>query len=479
MAPSENKERHFCFVYFGNRMHANDFNLLHFNLVEGCSSQEGDHLVQFVRVSLQQKNGRRVGTIPRIIDEYNNMTGRTEPVQPIVYFPSFNAAPVVCFKSTASIQNNPILTRIATAKQLKDGFWRWSHTSTQTSLAPPEAAISRRQEPVRRRFITSLHDILRDIQLNTVSVQRVYSELSEPYFRQFNAPLGEGTGCIPVEHRGFIVSEIKRLFEEELSYTQQPSVQEARTLIDHAGWMGDILVSDAQIRALAGGSVISALRVENSMARKRYAKTDQNSSATLERRGVGSSLRAFLVFYALKWNNAGLESVCYPIEELHRGWIEALVDLTVFASLIAGVDMPSCVVVQENKLKVTSVEKLLKLLCDEGLIVLVESSSQSPKLKRMNVQGECAPPKNFIVEYLRKMLRGDWADEESVEVTAQDVVRVLNGGDVGTYRQSCVREFLKPFIADGSIEGFTWMEGAIQREKYVIHVARVVSKINS
>jgi hypothetical protein len=139
------------------------------------------------------------------------------------------------------------------------------------------------------------------------------------------------------------------------------------------------------------------------------------------------------------------------------------------------VDMPPCVLVQENKLRVASVDKLLKLLCDENLIAPVESSVPMPTLNRMTVQGQCAPPKPFIVEFLRKMIRGGWDD--TVEITALDVIKVLNGGDVGTYRQSCVREFLKPFISDGSIEGFTWMEGAIQREKYVVHVARVALRL--
>jgi hypothetical protein len=458
MAPaSENKERHFCFVYFGNQMHLPDFDRLHFNLVEGCWFEEGGRTVQFVRVSLQQKNGRRAGTIPRIIDEYNRMDGRSEPVQPVVYFPLFNAAAVVCFKSSASIQNNPILTRIAAAKRAVDGFWRWCPTSTTTT---PSVSAG-------RRFISSMHDVLREIRLpeSRVSVQRVYSELSEPYFKKFGTPLAEGTGCIPIEHREFIVSEIRRLFEEELSYTQQPSTRVLpQALIDHNGWMGDILLTDAQMNVLGGGSFIRNLRVENLTARRRrFMKTGTEPS----------SLRAFLVFYALKWNDAGLESVCYPVKELHSGWIQAVVDFTSLMALV--VDMPPCVLVQENKLRVASVDKLLKLLCDENLIAPVESSVPMPTLNRMTVQGQCAPPKPFIVEFLRKMIRGGWDD--TVEITALDVIKVLNGGDVGTYRQSCVREFLKPFISDGSIEGFTWMEGAIQREKYVVHVARVALRL--
>ena len=460
MAPSENKERHFCFVYFGNRMHAPDFSQLHFNLVEGCCSDDGGRLVQFVRVSLHQKNGRRRGTIPKIIDEYNNMEGRTEAVEPVVLYPSLGAAPIVCFKTTsASTQNNPILARIAAAKQLPaGGFWRWTPTQA------PKAAVVQRQDP-RSRFVGSLHDILREIRLpeSVVSVKRVYDELSGPYFRKFNRALGEGTGCFPAEHRDFVVSEVKRLFEEELNYIEQPPVAvlppQAIALVEHSGWVGDIVQSDST----ENSATIHAQAVGGAAVRRLYARTGAR----------GPSLKEFLVHYALQWNDAGLETVSYSIDDLFKGWTKADVDCNVFRGLAAGA--PPCVTVQGPLLRVPCLDRLLQLLCEDGLIHPLEPSLCSPALKRMTVQGDRSPAKAFILEYFSTKIQTDWMGQDLVEVSAADVVRALNGGEVGTYRQSCVRQFLKPFIADGSIEGLCWMEGAIQREKYVVHIARVAA----
>ena len=473
-----NKERHFCFVYAGIRMHAPDFNALHFNMVEGCSEDDGDRMIQYVRVSLHQKNGRRMGTIPRILDEYNRMNGRVEPIDPIILFPSIQNVPVVCFKSTAPIHSNPILSKILNAKNSAVGFWRWTSTG-KTDVQIPETA---RHSGGKRVFITSLSDILRDMQLpeSAVPVQRVYDELSEPYFRQFKEPLGEGTGCIPIEHKVFIISEIKRLFEEELSYIEQPSVGNlpvhAKALVDNAGWMGDILVSGEK----AAGAVIQSIRADNEVTVRRvYIKTGHNQSARLERRGVGSSLREFFVFYALRWSESGLDSAYYSLKDLYSGWTNALESSAVFHSLVVGVGMPSCVAVEGLMLRVPSVENLLKLLCEEGLIIPLESSPKIPtKVQRMVVQVDSKPAAP-ILAYLRSMLRGGWAGEVSAEVTPVDVVRVLNGGDVGAYMQSCVAQFMRPFMFDGSIKGFCWKERGIRREKYVVDIARVALRVST
>jgi hypothetical protein len=454
-----NKERHFCFAYYGKRMHVPDFLRLHFSMVEGCCSEMGGRMVQFVRISLEQKNGRRKGTIPKIIDEYNNMEGRSETLLPVVLYPSLDESPIVCFKKTAGIQGNPILSRIEAAKEIPaDGFWKWSPVHT-----PQEAAVIQLEES-ERHFVT-ISDIVRELQLpeSTVSVKRVYTELSEPYFRKYNKPLGEGTGCIPAEQREFIVSEINRLFEDELSYIVRPPVSvlppQAIALVDHAGWVGDIVRSES--RKDEDPSVIRVQSVGNSAVRRAYVKTGMK----------GRALKGFLAHYALQWSNAGLNSVCYSIQELHRGWIDADVDFGALMGLIDGA--PSCVAVQGALLRVPCVRTLLQLLCEEGLLKHVD---HLPALRRMVVEGDCTAQANtLIVDYLERKIRKDWAGQSLVEVSAADVVRGLNGGEVGTYRQSCVRQFLKPFIADGSVEGFSWTEGSAQREKFVIHVAEVAA----
>jgi hypothetical protein len=129
-------------------------------------------------------------------------------------------------------------------------------------------------------------------------------------------------------------------------------------------------------------------------------------------------------------------------------------------------------------LRVPSVENLLKLLCEEGLIILLESSPKIPtNVQRMVVHVDSKPTAP-ILTYLRSMLTGGWVGEVSVEVTSVDVVRVLNGGNVGAYMQSCVAQFMRPFMFDGSIKGFCWKERGVRREKYVVDVARVALRVS-
>lgn len=483
----QNKERNFCFVYFGSRMHTPDFNLLKFSCAEGCSEQNGDRTIQFVRISLHPKNGRRKTAIPKIIDEYNRMDGRTERVNPIVAFPQFHDSPVVCFKSTAPIGNNPILQRIALAKQDKEhGFWRWTSTTGGGVAFFGPAGTDASVLP-RRRFIISIHEILMDIQLpeSLVPVQRVYDELSEPYFRHFGVPLGEGTGCVPVEHREFVVSEIKRLFEEELSYIEHPPVAQkgalpphALSLVNNAGWMGDILLSGVGMEMVTGGAMIHSVRLENAAAKRRYARTGRTRSDWLESRGVGASLREFLVFYALHWNESDRDSVHQSIEILHDGWTNARESYNTLQSLLSGAGLSSFMMVEDGMLRVPSVERLMALLCDEGLIApsAPRFSAMVEGVKRMTVL-EDSTPVACIVRYFQDKIEKEWAGAETVEVSAIDIVRALNGGDVGVYRRSCVPQFMRPFIFDGSVEAFFWREAGTRHEKYIINVARVAHRL--
>ena len=480
----QNKERHFCFVYFGSRLHVPDFGGLKFNLVEGCCESDGTRMVQYVKVSLHPNNGRRAGSIPKIIEEYNKMEGRSEQVIPLIYFPDFQVSSVICFKTTTPSQNNPILNQIAEAQKKKSrSFWRWVSPQIKGKSHIPSDPGNPQPASSSRHPITTVQDIAIEMRLpeSVVSVQRLYDELSEPYFREYNIPLGEGTGCIPLEHRGFIVSEIKRLFEEELSYIEQPPIAPgglppyARALVDNAGWMGDILLSNEGMEAVTDGKAISTIRAENAMVRKSYVSSGKKKSDRLERRGVGNSVREFLVFYAIKWNSDGSDSVCKSIKELHAGWVPPLEPLIAFQGLIAGISLRPCVVVDGQLLRIANVEKLVGLLCSEGLIVKSSASTSQP-LGRMTVQVECNPVPS-IVNYFKTMLKTEWNGLDTVDVTAAEVVRGLNGGDVGVYRRSCVSQFMRPFLFDGSVEGYFWKEaGGIHCEKYVVHVPRVMMR---
>ncbi len=538
-------------------MHTFHFSRLKIKMAEGCCDQHGGKTLQYVRISLHSNNGRRRGAIPRIIDEYNNtrMDGcRQETVIPVIFFPGFQETSIHCFKSTAPAGKNPILKRIASAKQGgEEGFWRWTSSSSSTdhhhegvastaaaalsSLSHVTASSSSTnhddfQQNKRRHNIISagggdngsitssssstmisIHDILLDMQLvvsenaaaAAVSVHRVYDELSEPYFIKFGMAMGEGTGCVPLEHRDFIVSEIKRLFEEELSYIQQPPVLQgelpshARSLVDDAdGWMGDILLSGdgRMMEMIAGGPMIHAVRVENAKKarRKGYVRTGRNQSDRLERSGVGALLREFLVFYALKWNDAGLESVHQSIESLHSGWTDAKVDFNTLRSLLVGMGLASSYALVEESstvLRIPSVERLLGLLSKEGLITtarrsaggdtIVTTTASSSVIQRMTVKEDCAPVASIVKYFQDMLLKREWIGVETAEVTATDIVKALNGGsDVGVYRRSCVSQFMRPFIFDGSVEAYFWREsGGAPHEKYVIHVARVAQRLRT
>jgi hypothetical protein len=95
----------------------------------------------------------------------------------------------------------------------------------------------------------------------------------------------------------------------------------------------------------------------------------------------------------------------------------------------------------------------------------------------MVVRERCTPVK-CIQEYLKRMLQEEWAGKEVVEVSATDVVRGLNGGEVGVYRRSCVAQFMRPYLFDGSVEGYSWKgAGGAHCEKFIVHVARLRCEI--
>jgi hypothetical protein len=164
---------------------------------------------------------------------------------------------------------------------------------------------------------------------------------------------------------------------------------------------------------------------------------------------------------------------------LHAGWRPPLETLAAFRGLVVGISLRPCVVLEDGALlRVPSVERLVKLLCDEGLLRQVTSSgdSQNAPLQRMVVREGCKPVM-CIKGYFQQMLQ-EWVGKEVVEVSATDVVRVLNGGEVGVYRRSCVAQFMRPYLFDGSVEGYSWKgAGGTHCEKFIVHVARLRCEI--
>ena len=123
------RERNFCFVYYGDRMHYPDFNELNFFRVEGCCDIDGERKIQYVRIQLHANNTRLKSSIPKIIEQYNRMDERTETITPVVFFPLFQTSPIVCFGTKTDIRDNPILKHIA---QHKEGsYWRWVSKSSK------------------------------------------------------------------------------------------------------------------------------------------------------------------------------------------------------------------------------------------------------------------------------------------------------------------------------------------------------------
>ena len=456
---SENKERHFCFVYYGGPLNQADFSQLHFSAADGCcfKDKRDDRVIQFVRVSLFQKNGRRAATIPRIIDEYNQMEGRLEKIEPVIFFQQ-HVSPVICFKARKQ-SDNPILARIDAAKQASvDGYWSWS--SCVSTVKPSR----------KHSAFTSIDEIVRELSL-PVPVDRVHDELNIPYFGKYSIDLDAG-GCIPLEHRDFLVTEIRRLFNQELSYIEQPSVG---SISPHAQGMLDGVVDDIwnEVGEPTTSSFIKSVPCSSKIAIRVYGKTQVNA---MENHGIDAPLGSFLKFYALRWNDAGLDSMCYPIELLHRGWVDAKLNLTDLVHRMGGIS-PGVIEFKSPMFKVPSVKTLLSLLCDGGLLTPL-AETHTFRLSRLSAAGDFKMAA-CIVDFFQTMLADGWTDEESVQITSTDIVRVFNGGDVfGVYKQACVRQFMRPFLHEGSAMGFTWTTGTgIVCEKFVVDIAAIKASI--
>jgi hypothetical protein len=211
---TDNKEHHFCFAYIGDRMKRSYFDDLHFQIVEGCMHES----IQYVRISLHKKNGRRPASIPNIICEYNKIA--QDAVLPIVVRP--HDEEIICFKLK---ETNHILNAIEKSKK-DDTYWIWTSQTCKKHLKEVETLVAEELQ----------------IDPKTINILTTYEEIERNHFKISGSDLNFHV------HRQFIINEIRRIFRERLMVLESPPSNEksispaAMSLIDH-GDMRDCVFS--------------------------------------------------------------------------------------------------------------------------------------------------------------------------------------------------------------------------------------------
>ena len=166
---SDRKEHHFCFAYQGQRMRITPFEALHFVNVQGTSTMDG---YQYVRISLNRRNGRRATTIPKVIGEYNSLS-KADRIVPAKVAPQL----ITCFKPTQLPFDSPILLRIEADRDASSSrYWTWSAASEPSS---------ERKKPVKRGAFAGLEGIVRALNLDpaVLCMQSEYYSVSAAYFQ--------------------------------------------------------------------------------------------------------------------------------------------------------------------------------------------------------------------------------------------------------------------------------------------------------
>ena len=164
---SDNKQHHFCFAYHGGRMRSVTFDSLHFARAQGTCTEDG---LQLVRVTLQRRNGRRAGTIPRILDEYNRLS-EADPIAPVHAFGL--PTKVTCFKSAHSALSNPILFRIEHDRaNANKAYWLW-----EAKTAPVQSDVKTHKPAL----LAGLEGLVRELNLDPSSLcmQSAYDEITK------------------------------------------------------------------------------------------------------------------------------------------------------------------------------------------------------------------------------------------------------------------------------------------------------------
>jgi hypothetical protein len=211
-------------------MRVTPFEELHFANVQGTSTLDG---LQLVRVSLERKNGRRAGTVPRLVQEYNEKSG-TDPVVPVP-MPGMEQL-ITCFKTSRPMDGLPILLRIEMDCASSCRYWRWD--------APPKEQEAPRKQSKKPRF-AGLEGLVRELNLDPSSVcmQSAYEKVAKTYFQVKGTEL-KNSGTFLASDREFLLSELRRHFDRERMFIVAPPTNEdlntaARAIITDGRLMDD------------------------------------------------------------------------------------------------------------------------------------------------------------------------------------------------------------------------------------------------
>ena len=239
---TDKKEHHFCFAYKGERMRVTPFDELHFANVQGTSTLDG---IQLVRVTLQRRNGRRASTIPKIIQDYNTLSG-TDPVSPTKVASEL----ICCFKITQPFDGNPILLRIEADRLTSSRYWVWDAQETGTTA-----------KKSKKGSFAGLEGLVRELNLDpaVLCMQSAYDQISKIYFQVHGVEL-KNSGTFPAKDKEFILKELRRHFDRERMYVVSPNIQKELTpaakAITETAFMDDLKFKATQDSADAPNSTV-------------------------------------------------------------------------------------------------------------------------------------------------------------------------------------------------------------------------------
>ena len=202
---TDNKEHHFCFAFRGERMRITPFETLHFANVQGTSTLDG---IQLVRISLERKNGRRASSIPKIIDEYNAISG-IDPITP-VSMPGM-AQLITCFKTNRSFDGISILQRIEMDRATSSRYWNWN------------TVVEEKTPKIKKSRFSGLEGLVRELNMDpsTLCMQSAYTQVAKAYFQIKGVEL-KNSGTFPESDKEFLLAELRRHFDRERMFIVAP-----------------------------------------------------------------------------------------------------------------------------------------------------------------------------------------------------------------------------------------------------------------